>query len=117
MSADGGLQRLGFHPVHLAAVRAGTKRITMRFQEPVAVGPALLVFELPEPVVLTGRVTATTAKRVDEVSDAEARDDGFDGSGAVLAGLRAYYPDLRLDDEVVVVRFAVDGDEVAGAGS
>ena len=90
----------------------------MRFGDPVQVGPALLVFAGDEEVVLPGRVTSTVAKPVRGVTDAEAREDGFAGAGAVLPGLRDYYPGLAPDDEIVIVRFEVlaDSDETGAAG-
>ena len=102
------VQRLRFNPRHLPAVRDGSKRVTMRYRDPVAVGPALLVFEFPEEVVLPGRVTATVRKTVDEVSEAEARADGFPGREHVLPGLRGHYPGLTGADEIVLVSFDVD---------
>ena len=87
----------------------GTKRCTIRFRDPVQVGPALLVFELPEPVSLPGRVTSTVATRVSDITEEDARADGFASAGEVLPGLREHYPDLCADDEVVLVRFALDG--------
>jgi cytidine deaminase len=101
--------RLRFRGTHLDAVRAGTKRCTVRFRDPVQVGPALLVFELPEPVSLPGRVTSTVATRVSDITEEDARADGFASAGDVLPGPREYYPDLRADDEVVLVRFTLDG--------
>jgi catechol 2,3-dioxygenase-like lactoylglutathione lyase family enzyme len=101
------LQELRFRASHLDAVRAGTKRITMRFNDPVEVGPADLVFEFEEDVRLPGRIVSTVAKRVDEVTDEEAREDGFAGAYDVIPGLRSYYPNLRPADELVLVRFDV----------
>lgn len=99
------MQRLRFWGGHLAAVREGRKRVTMRFEDPVDVGPAMLVFELDDEVTLPGWITSTVAKRVDEVTDDEAREDGFGDAAGVLPGLRGYYPQLRLDSPIVIVRF------------
>jgi cytidine deaminase len=57
---------------------------------------------------LPGRITSTVARRVDSVTDDEAREDGFTGAADVLPGLRDYYPRLRPDSEIVIVRFEVD---------
>jgi cytidine deaminase len=103
-------QRLRFRSSHLPGVLDGRKRITMRFEDPVEVGPALLVFEFDEEISLPGRITSTLAKPVASITDAEAREDGFDGAADVLPGLRDYYPALQPDDEIVVVRFEVDED-------
>lgn len=99
------LQELRFRATHLDAVRAGTKRITMRFNDPVGVGPADLVFEFDEEVRLPGRILSTLAKRVDAVTDEEAREDGFAGADDVIRGLSSYYPGLEPSDELVIVRF------------
>jgi DNA-binding HxlR family transcriptional regulator len=101
------LQRLRFRASHLPTVRDGRKRVTMRFDDPVRVGPALLVFESDDEVTLPGRITSTVAKRVDDVTDDEAREDGFAGAAEVLSGLLDYYPRLRPDSEIVIVRFEV----------
>jgi cytidine deaminase len=101
------IQRLRFRGGHLPAVRDGSKRVTMRYNDPVQVGPALLVFGSDEETSLPGRITSTVAKRVEDITDDEAREDGFAGAGEVLHGLRDYYPDLRSTDEIVIVRFEV----------
>ena len=90
-------------------MQAGTKLCTMRFDDPVEVGPALLVFELPELVALPGRITSTVAKPVREVTEQEVRADGFAGAAEVLTGLRDYYPDLSAKDTIVIVTFEVGG--------
>jgi cytidine deaminase len=102
------VQRLRFRASHLDAVLDGSKRITMRFHDPVHVGPALLVFEFDDEVQLPGRITSTVAKEVTAVTEQEARADGFPSTAHVLPLLRDYYPDLQPDDEIVVVRFEVD---------
>ncbi|MFI5916263.1 ASCH domain-containing protein [Dactylosporangium sp. NPDC051541] len=103
------MQRLRFRTAHLPAVRAGRKRVTMRFNDPVQVGPALLVFEADDEVSLPGRIISTVAKPIAGITDDEAREDGFPSAAAVLPGLRDYYPDLQASDEIVIVRFDVDG--------
>ncbi len=102
------VQRLRFRSSHFEAVRNGTKRLTMRFRDPVTVGPAMLVFEFDKEVTLAGRVLSTTAHRVDEVTDEQARQDGFANTSEVLPRLRGYYPDLQPSDELVLVTFDVD---------
>ncbi|WP_328291312.1 ASCH domain-containing protein [Kineococcus sp. NBC_00420] len=104
-------QRLRFRASHLPAVRNGSKRVTLRFNDPAQVGPALLVFEsgdVDDEVTLAGRITSTVAKTVQDISDAEAQKDGFADAASVLPGLRDYYPDLSSDDYVVFVHFEVD---------
>ncbi len=77
----------------------------MRFNDPVEVGPADLVFEFDDEVRLPGRIVSAVAKRVDSVTEEEALEDGFAGADDVIRGLSSYYPDLRPSDELVIVRF------------
>jgi cytidine deaminase len=65
------LPELRFRASHLDAVRNGTKRITMRFNDPVEVGLAMLVFDLDDEVRIPGRIVSTVAKRADSVTDDE----------------------------------------------
>lgn len=102
-------QHLRFRAGHLPAVRCGAKRVTMRFDDPVRVGPALLVFESEPPICLPGRITSTVSRPISAITDDEAREDGFAGAADVLPGLRDYYPRLRAGDDIVIVRFEVDG--------
>jgi hypothetical protein len=44
------------------------------------------------------------------VTDQEAREDGFGRATEVLLPLRDYYPGLQADDEIVLVRVALDTD-------
>lgn len=106
--SEGHTQRLYFHPRHLPTVRDGSKRITMRYSEPVQVGPALLVFELDDEVVIPGQILSAVQKSVRDVTDKEACEDGFGDAAGVLPGLHGYYPDLSADDQIVIVRFDVD---------
>ncbi|WP_233412204.1 ASCH domain-containing protein [Nucisporomicrobium flavum] len=105
---DQQVQRLRFRATHLPAVRDGSKRVTMRFKDPVQVGPVLLVFQSDEEECLSGRVTSTVAKPIDSITDGEAGEDGFASAADILPGLRDYYPDLQAGDEVVIVRFELD---------
>jgi cytidine deaminase len=104
------IQCLRFRAVHLPAVRAGSKRVTMRYDDPVQVGPARLVFEFHDEVSIPGRITSTVGKPVGSITDDEAREDGFAGAADVLPGLRDYYPQLQANDEIVIVRFEVADD-------
>jgi cytidine deaminase len=104
------VQRLRFRASHFPAVRDGSKRMTMRFNDPVQVGPALLVFEFDDEVSLPGHITSTVAKPVGTVTDDEAQKDGFAGASDVLPGLRDYYPGLQPSDEILIVRFEVNDD-------
>ncbi|MFD5411520.1 ASCH domain-containing protein [Streptomyces nojiriensis] len=96
---------LYFHPDYLDAVRAGRKTTTVRFRDPVQVGPVSLVFELDEEVALPGVVTRVTETTVARLSEADARADGFRDLAELHGRLRYHYPDIGPADTVTVVHF------------
>ncbi|WKD36897.1 ASCH domain-containing protein [Streptomyces xanthophaeus] len=98
-------QSLYFHPDYLDAVRAGRKTTTVRFRDPVEVGPVSLVFELDEEVILPGVVTQLTGKTVAQLSEADARADGFRDLTELHGRLRHHYPDIGPADHITVVHF------------
>jgi len=59
------------------------------------------------------RITADTeVKPFDELTDGEARQDGFADAAAAFEGLKTYYPDLKRSDLAATIRyevFSVDG--------
>ncbi|MER6448048.1 ASCH domain-containing protein [Streptomyces venezuelae] len=100
-------QTLYFHPDYLDAVRAGRKTTTVRLRDRVETGPVSLVFELAEELALPGVVKRVTAKTVAELSDADARADGFDDLAALQGALRYHYPGIGPADDVTVVHFTL----------
>ncbi|GGS16759.1 ASCH domain-containing protein [Streptomyces nojiriensis] len=98
-------QSLYFHPDYLDAVRAGRKTTTVRFRDPVEVGPVSLVFELDEEVALPGVVTHVTEKTVDRLSEADALADGFRDLAELHDRLRYHYPGIGPADTITVVHF------------
>ncbi|MFF2789053.1 ASCH domain-containing protein [Streptomyces sp. NPDC058049] len=98
-------QSLYFHPDYLDAVRAGRKTTTVRFRDPVEVGPVSLVFELDEEVALPGVVTQLTGKTVAQLGEADARADGFRDLAELHGRLRYHYPDIGPADDITVVHF------------
>ncbi|CAM3703919.1 ASCH domain-containing protein [Occultella aeris] len=104
------MQTIGFHPDYLEPVRAGTKVTTVRYREDMVVGPAELVFDTQPTIALTGEVTGVRRTRLDELTDADARADGFADRDALIERLRTvHYPDLPDDADVTVVYFRADG--------
>ena len=66
------------------------------------------MFDSDQEVSLPGRITTTVARRISDLTDAEAQADGFRSRADVLPILRDYYPDLEIDSEIVIVSFDVD---------
>ncbi|WP_051782154.1 MULTISPECIES: ASCH domain-containing protein [unclassified Streptomyces] len=96
---------LYFHSDYLDAVRVGRKTTTVRFRDPVEVGPVDLVFESDEEVVLPGVVTRLMETTVDGLSEADARADGFRDLAELHDRLRYHYPDIGPADDITVVHF------------
>ncbi|GAB3408972.1 ASCH domain-containing protein [Flindersiella endophytica] len=107
-AANGVRQQVRFHPDYLEPVRSGAKRTTIRFHDPFHTGPADLVFELDEEVVLHGDVTRTSHKHVHDLTDDDARADGFADLAELMERLRFHYPDLQPTDEIDVVHFELE---------
>jgi cytidine deaminase len=108
-AANGIHQKVRFHPDYLELVRSGAKRTTIRFRDPVHEGPADLVFELDQEVVLPGEVTRVARKRVHDLTDEDARADGFAGLAELMERLHFHYPELQPADEIDVVHFHPKG--------
>lgn len=103
-------QRIYFHPAYLAGFRAGTKTSTIRFQDPVRSGAALLVFETDDgEVSFEGEVTGLEEKPLRELTDEDAVRDGFVDRGDLRAALADHYPGIPDDARVEIVHFACSG--------
>ncbi|MEU3407998.1 ASCH domain-containing protein [Streptomyces sp. NPDC006670] len=98
-------QTLYFHPDYLDAVRAEQKTTTVRFRDPVETGPVSLVFELDDEVALPGFVTQVTAKTIAQLSESDARADGFRDLAELHARLRFHYPGIEPTDTIAIVHF------------
>ncbi|MDF3302513.1 ASCH domain-containing protein [Streptomyces tropicalis] len=98
-------QSLYFHPDYLDAVRAERKTTTVRFRDPVETGAVSLVFELDNEVVLPGVITQVIAKTVAQLSEADARADGFRDLAELHDRLRYHYPDIGPNDNITIVHF------------
>ncbi|MGW3324176.1 ASCH domain-containing protein [Streptomyces virginiae] len=96
---------LYFHPDYLDAVRAGRKTTTVRFRDPVEVGPVSLVFESDEEVALPGVVTRLTETTVGGLTEADAHADGFRDLAELHDRLRYHYPDIGTADRITIVHF------------
>ncbi len=100
-----------FNQRYADAVSSGAKRMTIRFDDPLVVGPATFVFEdHPEFLSLPGVVDSVTTLQLNELAPAHATAEGAESVDALHEGLRAHYPDLPDDAEVDVVEFHVERD-------
>ncbi|WP_223403024.1 hypothetical protein [Occultella gossypii] len=88
-------------------VVTGRKTVTVRHDDPIAVGPALLVFEDDPPRTLPGEVHSVASYRLDLLRPEQAGVDSPEALVRLRDGLRGHYPDLTPTATVEVVRFGV----------
>lgn len=93
----------GYEP----AIRSGAKRQTIRIDDPFHPGQADLVFEKEsgEVVSIAATVTAVRSVTRSELTDDDAKRDGFDTLGDLQAALERHYPGLQPSNTVDVVAF------------
>lgn len=97
-----------FHKRYYTSVAAGEKTSTIRWRDPITVGPALFVFEdHPDNPVLEADVLSVDRHRLDRLTPRQARLPHGTDMAAYASGLRSHYPDIPPDAEVDVVSFAV----------
>jgi len=103
----GTTQVVHFGASYLDAARAGAKRTTIRFRDPVAVGPAILWFECDPPVTLQAAVTRVVPTVISRLTDDDAVRDGFRDRAELIEHLDLHYPGIADDDDVTIVHFDV----------
>ncbi|MFJ5229049.1 ASCH domain-containing protein [Kitasatospora sp. NPDC088391] len=103
-----------FNKRYYEDVAAGRKRSTVRHDDPIAVGPALFLFEDDEAHrTLDGTVTGVERHRLDRLTAAQARLDPGASVDRFREGLRSHYPGLPADADVDVVTFTVEAPDAA----
>ncbi len=99
------LKHLMFSRLYLDKLLRGEKKITIRATKPnLKRGDVALVHSMG---LILGkvRILGVTAKRLRDISEKEAREDGFSSVEELRNALRKHYPRLRDDSFVYVVRF------------
>ncbi len=101
------MNRFALKPEYMPLIETGRKRSTIRsgIRRVEPGGAAIVAGKQVIPVRLTRHVV----KRFDELTEDDARTDGFDSLGALLEALRRFYPDLRGEDPVTIVYFDLEG--------
>lgn len=95
-----------FNKRYFDSVASGTKTTTVRHDDPIALGPALFVFEDDaEHRTLDGLVTDVVSRRLDRMTAADARLGSGMRIDDLRRGLQSHYPGLPEDAVVEVVAF------------
>lgn len=107
---DGVPQRfVRFNARYHDAIEAGQKTMTIRYRDPVRVGPVILLFEDDDGYRrLPGVIDTVTSCRFDALSEEHARRENVSSVETLRQGLLRHYPDLVDDSVVDVVRFHLD---------
>lgn len=92
-----------------ASIRDGSKRQTIRIDDPFHPGPAQIVFEKGngEVVTIDATVTSVVETSYRELTVEQARRDGFASLAELHQALNTHYPDLAEDDMTDVVSFEI----------
>ena len=105
--AAGKPQRLYMWEGYERSIRDGSKRQTLRVDDPFRPGEALVVFEKESDGVVTipaAIVSIRTAARAD-LTEQDAQRDGFADLEELHAALDQHYPGLRPEDPIDIVAF------------
>jgi Uncharacterized conserved protein len=110
MDGEGGVRGLGrrlkFKKRYLQMILEGRKRSTIRLGRLVLRDRLLTIVGDGKPIALA-RVDEVTYKKVRELTDEDARVDGFRGLIDLFRELRRIYGDFGLEDDVTIIRFTV----------
>jgi cytidine deaminase len=102
-----------FDKRYYEAIATARKTSTVRYDDPIAPGPAIFLFEDDEAHrTLNGIVTGVERHRLDHLTAAQARLDDSTSIDQLKEGLRGHYPGLPSDAEVEVVTFTVEAPDV-----
>lgn len=100
---------------YLDLVRAGQKTTTIRY-EPICrarVGDAMTLIDYRSPAV-RAHCSRVEERRVADLTDADARADGFVSLHALRVALRHHYPTLSPRSRVWIVHFTLDAQRRGG---
>ncbi|WP_216387175.1 ASCH domain-containing protein [Arcanobacterium phocae] len=87
-------------------VMSGQKKQTIRLDDPFVVGPAQIVFDKDSGrVIVDAVVTAVRTCKLPELTEEDARRDGFASLAELYSALHRHYPQLPADPPVDVVTF------------
>ncbi len=102
------MERINFDPEYVELILEGRKTTTVR--KGIKSYPVGRIVELTvnntKPFALA-RIEKVVVKRVSELSDSDAKLDGFESRDELISALRRIYGDVRDSEFVTVVHFEV----------
>ena len=97
-----------FNKRYYEVVASGEKTVTVRYDDPIAVGPATFVFEdHPDNPTFDGEVVTVDRYSFEGLTVEQAKIPPGSDINALRVGLRVHYPDMPDDAPVDVVTFTI----------
>ncbi|MFF7364194.1 ASCH domain-containing protein [Streptomyces sp. NPDC008125] len=98
-----------FNKRYYEAIATAGKTSTVRYDDPIALGSAIFLFEDDEAHrTLDGTVTGVERHRLDRLTAEQARLDGDTSIDELRSGLQGHYPGLPSDAEIESVTFTAE---------
>lgn len=112
-SASCAHQTVTFHARHHEAILTGTKRLTVRWEEDIHVGPASFVFEPGANLALDGEVLRVELCESEDLSPEAVHETSETDMVEYVDTLRRrYYPNMPQHPQLQIVTFRLTGDRL-----
>ena len=99
-------QRLVFRKKYVELLLSGRKRTTIRLGK-VRIRSRVVVIAQGQTPVALARVEEVRYKKVRDLTEEDAREDGFKNLIELFRELRSIYGDFSLDDDITIVRLSI----------
>jgi len=99
------MKHLQFLKKYKNALLSGEKRVTIRITKPNLRKGDIFIAHCGGKVIGKFKVTDVYVKKLRDITDEEAKLDGFSSKEELIRELKNYYKNLNEDKEVVVIRF------------
>jgi hypothetical protein len=93
------------HPDYFNAVRSGAKRTTVRRGHRTEFGPARLVNSEKTEMTIEIEIHRTVLTTLEQLTEEEARADGFLSLGQLHSAMQHHYPDISIIEPVTIYHF------------
>jgi hypothetical protein len=104
------LKRLNFAKEYKKKIKEGLKRQTIRLSTSLREGEKVEVVAGGE-VLGIAKITRVERKTIDELTDEDAKRDGFENVAQLLKALRRHYGRISSKKEVCVIGFEIERGE------
>ncbi|MEM4588284.1 MAG: ASCH domain-containing protein [Nanopusillaceae archaeon] len=99
------MKNLQFLGIYRNALISGKKRITIRITKPNLRKGDIFIAHCGGKVIGKFKVTNVYTKKLREITEEEAKLDGFESKERLIKELKKYYPKIKEDTEIFVIEF------------